>query len=334
MKSKLKEMKTYKIFLLIILAVILSPLAMAQSDGELSYDELLNLSLDELMELDVVTTSKFSTENKAEAPSVISVVTEDQIKRSGAKSMEEVLRTIAGFDVTRKGISPTTMVGVRGLFSTDGTNNKILFLINGHPYRSSIYNDARVAIGNYPIKNINRIEVIRGPGSTLYGAGAFLAVINVITKEGENTGEVAVSTGSFDTHEGFGLLSLKGKKGKVSLSGNYFKTQGPSLTLGSDVGSELVTTLSVPYGYPELPSAVPGSLNYGRNTLNLHLEAAFNNFYFTAGRMDSNDEPLIGPLESLTRDNNINNTGTFAELGYKLPLQDKGELLIKSYYLI
>jgi len=325
-------MKIYKTLLLITLFAILLPDAMAQDGENLSYDDLLNLSLDELMELDVVTTSKLSTENISEAPSVMSIITEDQIKKSGAKDMEEVLRTVAGFDITKKGMAPNLMVGVRGLYSTDGTNNKILFLINGHPYRSALYNDANVAIGNYPVKNISKIEVIRGPGSTLFGAGAFLAVINIITKDIEEAVEIQASTGSFNTYEGYGLGSWKGKKGHLKVSGDYFSTQGASIQLESDLASEMVAPISSMFGYPSVPSAVPNNLNYNRQTLNLGLEASFSNFYLLAGRMDSRDEPTIGIFEALTRENSVNNIGTFTELGYKLPLQDKGEVLIKSYY--
>lgn len=317
---------------MILIFIIVSQSVIAQNASELSNEELFNLSLEELMELDVVSTSKFSSENTAEAPSVISVITEDQIKKSGAKDMEEVLRTVAGFDLIKKGTASNTMVGVRGLFSTEGTNNKILFLINGHPYRSALFNDSDVAIGNYPIKNISKIEVIRGPGSTLFGAGAFLAVINVITKDTEELVEVQASAGSFNTFEGYGLLSIKGEKANLKISGDYYTTDGPSILLESDIASEVISPLSASMGYANNPSAVPGYLNYNRQTLNLSLEANLNNFYLLAGRMDSRNEPTIGIYEALSRDNAVKNIGTFTEIGYKIPLRDKGELLIKSYY--
>lgn len=299
-----------------------------------SYEDLLNLSLDELMELDVVTTSKISTENIAEVPSVISVVTADDIKRSGARNMEEVLRSVAGLDVIRSGMNPNTNVGVRGLYSTDGTNNKILFLINGHPFRSVFYGDAGVFLGNYPVNDIEQVEIIRGPGSTLFGAGAFLAVINIKTKSAARNAEVSVSSGSFNTQEIYGLASVKkSDEYSLSLSGNYYRTDGPELMLNSDLAGEIMQPFADMFNHTAPISAAPGFLNYGRNTLNLNLNSTYKNFYLTGAYMRSEDQPLVGVIEALAPDNKYKNMGSFAELGYRLPLaKDRGELLVKTYY--
>ena len=190
-RSKMKRHKNTIYILFTTICLVFSTNLVAQDQ---SNEDLLNMSLDELMDIEVVNVSKLNLSNLSEVPSAVTIVTTEQIERSGAKNMEELLRTVAGFDVLRTGFNPSTNFGVRGLYSTPGTNNKILFLVNDHPVRSMLLNDASVFLGNFPTASIKQVEVIRGPGSTLFGAGAFLGVINVRTKEADrNANEICRS---------------------------------------------------------------------------------------------------------------------------------------------
>lgn len=115
-----------------------------------------------------------------ESPSIVSVVTEEDIRKSGARDLIDVLRTVPGFDFAYDGES-SIGVGARGNWANEG---KILLLIDGQQV-NEIFSGA-LSFGNrYPLSSILRIEIIRGPGSAIYGGFAELGVINVITKSGD-----------------------------------------------------------------------------------------------------------------------------------------------------
>ena len=136
-----------------------------------------------------------------ESPSSISVITAEDIRRSGATTIADLLRRIPGLDVMR--ITPSdAQISARGF--NESNNNEMLLLIDG---RSAYVDFFGVVVwDNLPIvmEEIERIEIIRGPGSALYGANAFSGVINIITKTPEQAKgtTVAATIGEFDTYTG------------------------------------------------------------------------------------------------------------------------------------
>ncbi|UII29603.1 TonB-dependent receptor [Fulvivirga ulvae] len=300
-----------------------------QSDRE----ELLNMSLEELMDIQVVNVSKVNLESLPEVPSAVTVISAEQIANSGAKNMEEILRNVPGFDVVRTGFDPSTNLGVRGLYSTEGTNDKILFMIDDHPVRSVIYGDATVFIGNYPVENIKQIEIIRGPGSTLFGAGAFLGVINIRTNQPKKNAGVSVSAGSFNRYNLNAQVTHNfGKDFNVTVLANYLTTDGPDPLLFSDLETEISETLARSLGYEESPSIAPGPLKYGRSTSQVNLNVDYKNFYLLTNYMNSDDEVPVGPAGSLVRESDVHSVAQYMEAGYRGSIQnDMGELLVKAY---
>ncbi|MBL7909964.1 MAG: TonB-dependent receptor plug domain-containing protein [Bacteroidia bacterium] len=126
--------------------------------------------------------------NTRESPSIVSLITEDEIKRSGARDLIDVLRLVPGFDfgVDVEGV---VGVGIRGNWAHEG---KMLLLIDGQEMNEILY--ATTQFGNrYPMDQIKRIEIIRGPGSAIYGGFAEYGVVNIITKQGSDINGVAVS---------------------------------------------------------------------------------------------------------------------------------------------
>ncbi len=308
--------------------------ALAQTEGKTyTDDELLNMSLDELIDIAIVNVSKVNLENLSEVPSAVTVITREQIANSGAKNMEEVLRNVAGFDVIRTGVDPSTNLGVRGLYSTQGTNNKILFLIDDHPVRSVFYGDATVFIGNYPVENIRLIEIIRGPGSTLFGAGAFLGIINIHTAQPEKNAEVSASMGSFGRYNLNAQVTRNlGKDFNFTVLANHLTTNGPDQQLLSDLETEISETYAKSIGYEESPSIAPGPLKYGRSTTQVNLNIDYKDFYLLGNYMHSDDEVPVGPTGSLVRYSDAHNIAQYMEAGYRgKNLNEMGELLIKAY---
>ena len=122
-----------------------------------------------------------------EAPSSVTIVTAEDIRTFGWRTLAEALSSVRGFYVTND--RNYTYVGVRGFGRPSDYNNRVLVLVNGHRYNDNVYDQA--LIGNeFPIDLalVDRIEVIRGPGSALYGTSAFFAVINVVLRPGGAVG--------------------------------------------------------------------------------------------------------------------------------------------------
>lgn len=158
-------------------------------------DELL-LFFEE-KEIFVTTAAKYEQKVK-ESPSTITVVTRDDMERGAGRNLAEVLETVAGYDVTYNGNFRRANIGARGLLD-DSQTKRVLFLIDNRP-ANSVGNGSFDAWFEMPLNNIERIEIIRGPGSALYGPNAFSGVINIITKSPEEklSGDVSAVYGTGD----------------------------------------------------------------------------------------------------------------------------------------
>lgn len=148
-------------------------------------DDFLEMDIEELAELDVVVTSVSKREEKlSEAPSAIHVVTQEDIRRSGATSIPEALRMVPGLHVARINAN-IWAISARGFQEQFGT--KLLVLIDGRSVYDPLFSGVYWDVQDVLMEDIERIEVIRGPGATLWGANAVNGVINVITKNAKDT---------------------------------------------------------------------------------------------------------------------------------------------------
>ena len=165
--------KTYRIFILACILLFGNGVVIADDFGELK-----EKSLEELMEISVVTVSKHE-QKVQDAPAIVTVYTADQIRSLGLSRLSEVMSFIPGFTVTDS-YWKKSMITARGIKQTL-YNDKILFLIDGVPANDAASMEHHLDL--VPLTAVERIEVIRGPGSTLYGTNAFSGVINVITRK-------------------------------------------------------------------------------------------------------------------------------------------------------
>jgi outer membrane receptor protein involved in Fe transport len=146
----------------------------------------LSLDLDSLINTKVSTASKFS-EKLTDAAGVVTVVTQDELRRFGGTTLLEVLERVAGLNVTSTFLADSSLIAVRG-DQTRANGGHILILINGRPVREVLEGGVISDIlESFPIGILERIEVVKGPGSVLYGSDAFSGVINLITKKAEGT---------------------------------------------------------------------------------------------------------------------------------------------------
>ena len=192
----------------------------ADSTKDVSY---FDMSLEDLMYVTVSTPSTFSQDlNKACA--TISVLTADQIKELGADNLYDVLGFLPGVEIMETYYGYTD-VQFRGILQSH-YNNKSSLLLNGQPLYDEIISS--YYLEQIPLSSIKQIEVVRGPGSVLYGTNAFAGVINIITKDGKsvNGSEALIKTGSFATRKSEFALGRDVQGVDFFFSGEYRQSDG------------------------------------------------------------------------------------------------------------
>ena len=170
-----------------------------------------------------------------EAPSSVSIVTASEIKKYGYRTLADILGSVRSFYVSSD--RNYTYVGVRGFGRPGDYNNRLLVLIDGHRTNDNLYDMAFVGMdGLIDVDLIDRVEVIRGPGSSLYGSNALFAVVNVITKRGRDLKglEASAAAGRYDTFQGRLTYGDRYQSGlEAILSSTGYNSKGrPSLYYG------------------------------------------------------------------------------------------------------
>lgn len=200
-------------------ALVLFNAALADATPE----DFTTLSLEELGAIQVPTVIGASKHEQevTEAPSAVNIVTRRDIQQNGYRTLADILRAERGFYVTYDG--GYSYVGVRGFNRPGDFGGRILLMVDGHRMNDSIYDSAAVdADFVLDVDLIDRVEIIRGPGSTLYGNNAFFGIINVVTRRGADVGgEVSGSIGSYDAYVGrisYGTRLSNGVEFAVSAS--------------------------------------------------------------------------------------------------------------------
>jgi iron complex outermembrane receptor protein len=186
---------------LFIFALLLFTCALLEAqDAETSPSgRLKGLSLEQLGNIEVTTVSK-SPVKLSQTPAAIYVITQEDIRRSGVRSLPEALRLAPGVDVAQID-SVKWAVGIRGFESR--LSRSVLVLIDGRSVYSPLFHGVYWEVQDTLIEDIDRIEVIRGPGGTIWGANAVNGVINIITKNSRDTRGTLVSAGGGSVNQGF-----------------------------------------------------------------------------------------------------------------------------------
>jgi outer membrane receptor for ferrienterochelin and colicins len=208
-------------FTLLLLAASAVAQSRAQSLGEASLQELTNIQ--------VYSASK-SMQSVSDAPSSVSVITADEIQEYGYRTLADILRSVRGFYVTYD--RDYSYVGVRGFGRLGDWNSHILVLVDGHRINNNILGQAMVGSEFLlDVDLIERVEIIRGPSSSLYGADAFFAVINVITRKARQLKgvELSFAPASFGTYQGRATYGGQYNSIGVVLSGTFYDSQGQTL---------------------------------------------------------------------------------------------------------
>lgn len=171
--------------------------------------DLIDRSLEDLMNMKVTSVSK-KEQRLSQTASAIFVITAEDIRRSGATNIPDLLRMVPGVDVAQIGAN-TWAISARGLNERFG--NELLVLVDGRNVYTPTFGGVFWDTLDVPLEDIERIEVIRGPGGTVWGANAVNGVINIITRKASETRGGVVVGGGGNLDQGFGLLQYGGSLG-------------------------------------------------------------------------------------------------------------------------
>jgi iron complex outermembrane receptor protein len=175
----------------LLIVTVSTPPVLAAPDPNVSTATLKSLSVEELMDIEVTSVSK-RPEKLSETASAIQVVTREDIRRSGATTLAEALRLASNLQVAQKS-AHSWGISARG-FNTD-LSNKLLVLIDGRTVYTPLYSGVFWDAQDYLLEDVERIEVISGPGGTLWGANAVNGVINITTRNARDTQGLAMEAG-------------------------------------------------------------------------------------------------------------------------------------------
>jgi iron complex outermembrane receptor protein len=196
-----------------------APAYPAQDDQLAQATQLKSLSIEQLMEIDVTSVSRRS-EPVSGAAAAITVITGEDIRRSGASNLPDALRIAVGLEVAQSD-GNTWAVSSRGFNTT--TSNKLLVLIDGRSIYTPLFSGVFWDVQDVMLEDVDRIEIIRGPGATLWGANAVNGVINILTKSARDTQGGLVSVGGGTEDQGFASFRQGGKVGEETAYRAYGK---------------------------------------------------------------------------------------------------------------
>ncbi len=230
---------------LILLAVAIAPAAVARaaappdtparagpaSDAAAAPADLTTLSLEQLMDVRVVYAASKYEQTTLAAPAAVTVITAEEIREFGYRSVADILNGVRGFFTTYD--RNYSYVGVRGFGRPGDYNSRLLLLIDGYRINDNLYDAAQIGPElSLDVDLIERVEVVRGPSSSLYGTSAFFGVINVITRTAREMPGLAgrVGVASWDTFEGaVDYGRVWGERGSILVSGSGWDSGGQNL---------------------------------------------------------------------------------------------------------
>ncbi len=231
------------------------------ANEELGY--LFNLTLQELLDLRV-TIATGTQQNTLQAPSVITVITQDDIKLTGASNLTQVLQAVPGVYIRHN------YFGFRPLIHMRGTHGRqTLLMVNGISMRDLVSSFGLFWKG-LPVSIIERVEVIRGPASAVYGADAGSGVINVITKTASKIqgNEVGAQISSFNTQNAWLQYSRQWHRYQMNMTANVYHTDAHQPLIESDTQTVLDQSLGTQ------SSLAPGLGQYGYKSADLRVSVS------------------------------------------------------------
>ena len=261
-----------------------------------------------------VTAATKTRERVDKSGSTVTVITRQQLQQMGARTLMDALKHVPGLGVNQINVGVTSLE-VRGV-KTD-FSEKVLFLINGHPVNNNLVNGgALLSRHDMPVKDIQAVEVVRGPGSALYGANAFVAVINVVTQTADDLSgsQVSVAGGSFDTGEVNVAHGDSSQDWNYAVNLNAYQTDGWKSEMERDsLGNS-------------------GKTDYWQQRYEIGFQGGYQGFGFQGRYLEREAGDYLGAFSVLNDGSQQNYQEYFIEASYKSDFSSQSYLISKVYY--
>lgn len=272
-------------------------------------------------EQELVTATKRSISLR-KAPANATIVTADEIRNMGARNLLDVLKMVPGIGLSINEFG-ANMIEVRGIRTA--VSEKILFMIDGHSLNKNINGSALYRVADLlPLDYIRQVEVVRGPGSALYGNSAFVATINIITRNAEEIDGLEAKTraGSYNTYKG-NLVGGKAIGDNLTVVGSldHQQSHGAEMTVEAD------TLTGTPY------SLAPGPVHLDFRQTDTFLKVGYGDLSFQGQYLTRKEDLYIGIASALTDDSSYAQVDNFwGELAHSLQLAQGFRSNLKIYY--
>lgn len=292
-------------------ALILLSLA---SSGAASASErdIFLLSMEELSRIPV-TIASGREQAIGQTPAATTVITAQTIHALGATSLEQVLESVPGLHVGVTSLAYNPIYAFRGVYSS--FNPEILMLVNGIPITNVFSGNRSNAWGGFPLEDVERIEVIRGPGSALYGADAFAGVINIITKTADDISgtETGIREGSYGSRTGW--IEHGGQFNAVSAA--FYLEAGSTRGQKGIIEDDLQSFLDKNFFKGSTPvSMAPGPVNMENKSIDARADLAWRDWRLRTAFQRREQGIGAGLAESLDPVSRVPEDREYLDLGY------------------
>lgn len=265
-------------------------------------------------------------ENVKKSAASITVITDKEIEQMGARHLMDVLQTVPGMSAWYY-LDGIYKVDSRGLMKSTGQH--ILLMVNSHPLNENF-------TGGFPtfdtimLGNVKQIEIIRGPGSALYGANAFAGVINIITKDADDIDGIQATArgGSYQTQEYNALVGKTFGDLKITLNANYINTDG----FESHISQDRQTALDALFGTHA--SLAPGDAQNWEERYDVTLGLEYKGLKFEGRYIDGDANRPLSLSNALTEKNSEPWTDSYLRLNYARNLMEGWDISANVYYTV
>ena len=258
------------------------------------------------------------------APAVASVITADDIEKMGAISVFDILESVVGLHIYPSNFNRmNSSISLRGIHTAQ--NTQVLIFVNGIKTTYG-YVGGRWELFNVAANIIDRIEVIRGPGSAVYGADAFSGVINIITKDVNSKSDISFGTthGSFDTSTTWFNYVNSDNELKTSVNAQYFDTDGDKSRV---VNQDSMHAIGLGF-----LSNAPGPLDTRKEMIDIHAQLAYKGFNLSAWYLKNDAGTGAGAAQALSNNDYDQTKSLTFTAGYKWQLNNDLTMDFKAYH--
>ena len=274
------------------------------------------------MEIDDVFAAAKHLQEIKDAPSSVTIVTDEEIEKFGYRNLSDILKNVRSFYVTND--RSYEFIGFRGISRLGDHGNLLLQLVDGHTYNEAIYGS--IFMGNelgIDIDLIKKVEIVRGPGAALFGSNALLGIINIIPKQGKDIDGLYTKTeiGSFDTYKGAAIYGKKFDNGlDVVVSAGVLDSGGQDFHFKE-------------FDIRGMPSSIAIDAD-GERALSGYTKVAYNELSFTAASHLREKHVPTAPFETDFNDNRFKTTDirSFVEGKWEHSFLNENELMARVYY--